>query len=220
MTELRNLIFDRMSAAAPSGVWSRADFLDLGSAYAVEKVLQRLHASGQIRRPHRGLYDITGTTGLTGGMLFPPRQAFIDAIARRDRLRVVVDGMTAANDLGLTPDVPAKTVIYADTQPRVMAIHANVGEADADPVVYDLVFRMIGSRKAFWAGRPGMRIVQALAWLGKDAMDGHVAAKIAGRLRHAHDPQSIVDDLLDNLSAMPTWMHPVAYEIRNALKAR
>lgn len=35
-------IHDRIAKAAPSGVWSRADFLDIGTPNAVEKALQRL----------------------------------------------------------------------------------------------------------------------------------------------------------------------------------
>lgn len=50
-------IHARISKAAPAGVWSRADFLDIGTPNAVEKALQRLTNRGEIRRPYRGLYD-------------------------------------------------------------------------------------------------------------------------------------------------------------------
>ena len=70
-------VYDRIAQAAPSGVWSRADFLDIGTPNAVEKALQRLTSSGQIRRPYRGLYDKPGESGLTGKMVFPPRASFI-----------------------------------------------------------------------------------------------------------------------------------------------
>jgi hypothetical protein len=121
-------IYQRILAQAPASVWSRADFLDLGTANAVEKALQRLVNAEQIRRPHRGLYDITTHSTLTGGLVFPTRSAFIDAIARRDKLRVVIDGLTAANDLGLTTAVPARSTIYADTYPRTIEFHANHGD--------------------------------------------------------------------------------------------
>ena len=45
-------IYQRIAKAAPSGVWSRADFLDIGTPNAVEKALQRLTLKGDIRRPH------------------------------------------------------------------------------------------------------------------------------------------------------------------------
>ena len=47
-------IHQRITDAAPSGVWSRSDFLDIATPNAVEKALRRL-TRGDIRRPHRGL---------------------------------------------------------------------------------------------------------------------------------------------------------------------
>jgi len=81
--------------------------------------------------------------------------AAVDAIARRDKLRVLVDGMTAANDLGLTTAVPARSTIYADTYPRMIEIEASAGDPKATkPVIYKLDFKRIAAKTAFWAGRP------------------------------------------------------------------
>ena len=55
-----------IAQAAPAGVWSRADFLDIGTPNAVEKALQRLKLRGDIRRPYRGLYDKPSIGKLTG----------------------------------------------------------------------------------------------------------------------------------------------------------
>jgi hypothetical protein len=60
-------IHQRIASAAPSGVWSRSDFLDIATPNAVEKALQRLTNRGDIRRPHRGLYDKPAISQLTGG---------------------------------------------------------------------------------------------------------------------------------------------------------
>jgi len=63
-------IHDRIAKAAPAGVWSRADFLDIGTPNAVEKALQRLTRRCDIRRPYRGLYDKPGISKLTGRWCF------------------------------------------------------------------------------------------------------------------------------------------------------
>lgn len=42
----------------------------------------------------------------------------VQAIARRDQLRLLVDGMTAANDLGLTDAVPARVTIHTEARRR------------------------------------------------------------------------------------------------------
>lgn len=214
-----NRIRDRIAQAAPAGVWSRADFLDIGTPNAVEKALQRLAQRGDIRRPYRGLYDKPGTSTLTGKMVFPSRSSFIDAIARRDKLRVLVDGMTAANDLGLTTAVPARSTIYADTYPRTIEIEANAGDLNATkPVIYTLDFKRIAAKTAYWAGRPAMRIVQALGWFRDDRSS--LGPAVNGIIRHlAQSPhrQAILQDLRENIQALPAWMFSVVNTITAAL---
>lgn len=128
-------------------------------------------------------------------MVFPPRASFIDAIAQRDKLRVLVDGMTAANDLGLTTAVPARSTIYADTYPRTIEIEANAGDPQATkPVIYRLDFKRIAAKTAFWAGRPAMRVIQALNWFWDERSD--LETVVEGIIRHlarsAHK-QSVIE---------------------------
>jgi len=212
-------IQDRIAKAAPSGVWSRADFLDIGTPNAVEKALQRLVLRGAIRRPYRGLYDKPDISKLTGKMVFPPRSSYIDAIARRDKLRVLVDGMTAANDIGLTTAVPARTTIHADTYPRTIEIEANAGDPNATkPVIYTLDFKRISAKAAFWAGRPAMRIVQALNWFRDDRSTLQPAVNgIIHYLSQSPQRAAILQDLRENIQALPAWMYPVVNTITAAL---
>lgn len=209
----------RITAGAPSGVWSRGDFLDIASPNAVEKALQRLTNRGDIRRPYRGLYDKPTVSKLTGKLAFPPRASFIDAIARRDKLRILVDGMTAANDLGLTTAAPARSTIHADTYSRTIEIDATTGDHKVSaPVIYKLDFKRASAKAAFWAGKPAMRIVQALAWLRDDRSNLEPAiAGIVQKLRNSPNRQVIADDLRMNLSALPAWMYPAAQEIAEGL---
>ncbi|NTJ11726.1 DUF6088 family protein [Rhizobium lusitanum] len=213
-------IYDRIAAASPGGVWSRDDFLDIGTPNAVEKALQRLTTRGDIRRPYRGFYDKPRISQLTGKMVFPPRAAFVDAIARRDKLRVLVDGMTAANDLGLTTAVPARSTIYADTYPRTIEIEANSGDPNATkPVIYRLDFKRIAAKTAFWAGRPAMRIVQALTWFRDERSNFETI--VDGVVRHlvqSSQKRSIVEDLHDNIRALPAWMYPVVERITRDIR--
>src|SRR5258707_768056 len=97
--DLRTAILDRMSAQSSTGVWTPIDFLDLGSREAVDQVLHRLVASKDLRRIARGLYDKPGINQLTGRPTYPDYQHVVDALARRAQVRMVVDGITAANDL-------------------------------------------------------------------------------------------------------------------------
>ena len=218
-SETLDRIYQRIAVAAPAGVWSRADFLDIASPTAVEKALQRLTTRGIIRRAHRGLYDKPTVSKLTRKMVFPPRASFVDAIARRDKLRILVDGMTAANDLGLTTAVPARSTIHADTYPRTIEIVANKGDpASTEPVIYKLDFKRIAAKTAFWAGRPAMRVVQALSWFREDRGNlESVADGIVRRLVKSPERRTIGNDLRDNIHAVSAWMYPVVERIAGQL---
>ena len=66
--------------------------------------------------------------------------------------------MTAANNLGLTTVVPARSTIHTDTYPRTIEIEANAGDPKATKaVIYTLDFKRISAKTAFWAGRPCAR---------------------------------------------------------------
>lgn len=195
MQDLKDLIISRVNSGPPNNVWTAADFLDLGSRDAVDKALQRLVASDSLRRVDRGLYDKPGYNRLTQNANAPDPRRVIDAVARRDQVRILVDGMTAANDLGLTNAVPAKIVVHVDA--RLRPIHLG-----------NLIisFKPTAASKLFWAGRPAMRLVQALHWL-RDTTDlPTLSAQVRALLRRMPDADAVRADLADGMPALPAWM--------------
>ena len=111
MSDLKSIIAARINAIGPGQVWLPTDFAQLGNRDAIDKVLQRMALAGDLRRIDRGLYDKPVLNRLTKRATAPDYRAVLAAIARRDQLRMLVDGMTAANDLGLTDAVPARVTI-------------------------------------------------------------------------------------------------------------
>lgn len=105
--DLRSRLLTRI-AEQPGEVCTPSDFADLAGRDAVDKSLQRLASAGELRRIDRGLYDSPDVNDLTGRPTVPDYRAIIRAVARRNKARFVVDGMMAANDLGLTTAVPAR----------------------------------------------------------------------------------------------------------------
>jgi hypothetical protein len=87
---LPHRLLDRIQSK-PDAVWTATDFADLGTRTAVDKSLQRLAAAGELRRIDRGLYDRSRRSALTGRATVPDYRAVIDAVARRDQVRVLVD---------------------------------------------------------------------------------------------------------------------------------
>jgi hypothetical protein len=95
-SDLKAGIVARIGDGPARSVWTPADFLDLGGRDAVDKTLQRLVAAGGLRRIDRGLYDRPIFNRLTRELGSPDPRGVIDAVARRDQRRVLVDGMDEA----------------------------------------------------------------------------------------------------------------------------
>jgi len=114
-----------------------------------------------------------------------------------DRLRLLVDGMTAANDLGLTDAVPARVTLHTDARRRAIQL----GKLIID-------FKHTAPSRLYWAGRPAMRVVQALYWL-KDTLVSdrdRILRRLAQVLADPTHGAAIRQDLIDGFSALPSWM--------------
>jgi predicted transcriptional regulator of viral defense system len=89
------------------------DFLGLGSRAAVDQALSRLCRDGQLRRVGRGLYALPRRHPLFGE-LSVGSDAIAHALADRDALRLQPAGAYAANQLGLTEQVPMRLLFLTD----------------------------------------------------------------------------------------------------------
>ena len=203
---MKSRIRARIEGGPSTSAWTPGDFLDLGGRDAVDKALQRLANGDELRRIDRGLYDRPTHNSLTHKPNPPDPSGVIDAIARRDQIRVLVDGMTAANDLGLTTAVPAKIVVHTDA--RLRPIHLGA---------LDIVFRPTAPSKLYWAGRPAMRIVQALHWLRDTFGQEGEADSIVRRLRRLLDDPArggaLKADLAEGLATLPAWMQTTLKDV-------
>ena len=211
MSDLKQSVADRIASAPTAQVWTPVDFLDLGSRDAVDKSLQRLVRAGQLRRIDRGLYDTPRLNNLTKRPAVADYRQIIDALARRDQVRMLVDGLTAANDLGLTTAVPAHVVIHTDARRRTIRL---------DNLAIE--FKQTAPSKLYWAGRPAMRIVQALRWL-KDTLPtdrDRILAQLSVILNDRRHGKALRDDLRAGIGTLPAWMQAIVRELLNVDTAR
>lgn len=210
-TGLRSRLLARI-AANPDEVWVPGDFADLGNRAAVDKTLQRLVAASNLRRIDRGLYDRPRTNGLTGRPAVPDYRAIIRAITRRDQARVLIDGMTAANEIGLTTAVPAQIEVLVDARLKPIKLGRQ-----------EIHFRYVAPSRLYWAGRPAMRVVQALYWLKDMLPQDDERRRIQVALRRIFtDPQrgqAIRNDLEVGFSAIPIWMQEFLRDLLRASDA-
>jgi hypothetical protein len=182
------------------GTWvcTPKDFLDLGCRAAIDQALSRLVRKEQLRRIGRGLYDLPRISGILNRPAPSNIDAAVKAVGRRDHLSVMPDGIVAANQLGLTNAVPAQIAYITDGTTRTLKIGART-------------VHLKYARKSImqWAGRPGVQVVQALAWLGKAAAsDPAVTDLLKSRL-----PDVVKQDLLMGIGILPAWMAAIVRNI-------
>lgn len=205
---LGSAILDRMSQV-PAQVWTPLDFVDLGPRGSVDLALHRLIATNEIRRIGRGLYDKPRINQLTGKTTYPDHRAVIDALARRDKARMVVDGLTAANDLGLTDAVPARALVLTDARLKPIKL----GNLTID-------FQRVSPNRLYWADRPAMRVVQALHWL-RDMLPrdkGRIFKRLLAILRDSDHGKAIEEDLRSGLPTLPEWLQEIVRDLLHQAK--
>ena len=199
MTPMADKIMKRVSVHE-RGTWvfTPKDFLDLGSREAVDQALSRLVKVGQLRRGGYGLYDMPRFSNILKRPAPVDLDAAIAALARRDGVRIMPDGLVAANQLGLTNAVPAKVSFVTDGHSRTVKIDGRTVQ-----------FRHAGPNVMQWAGRPAAPVVQALRWLGPAAAaDAEVLSTLS-----RHLPDDVKRDLLQNSRDLPGWALPLARNI-------
>lgn len=204
MPDLKTTIANLIKQEGAGRVWGACDFAHLGSRDAVDKALQRLVAAGTLRRIDRGLYDMPQLEGRARRQKAPDYRSVVEAIARRDQLRLLVDGLTAANDLGLTDEVPLRVTIHTDARRKSIVL---------DKLTIE--FKQTAPSRLCWAGRPAMRLVQALHWLREvqAAEDESIRLKLAAIVVDPVQGRAIREDLLAGFSALPIWMQEIVREL-------
>jgi len=177
-------------------VFTPKDFLPYGSRAAVDKVLQRLVSSGDIRRLARGIYDYPNSHPSLG-FLAPDPDLVAVAVARQTGEHIFPSGVKAANLLGLSTQVPAKLTYYTSGTSKIKV----VGN-------YTLNFKHTPIRGLDRLNKVVAYVVHALLYIGKK----HIDHKIIDHLR-LRIPDSDRKHLLKVLSLVPGWLTPALKEI-------
>jgi hypothetical protein len=127
----------------------------------------------------------------------PTTDAIIRAIVGREAIRVQPSGAHAANLLGLSEQVPVRTVFLTDGRGRTVSIGRRT-----------IVLRHTHPRQMALADRKTGTIIQALRWLGRR----HVDQATLQRLRRQLGPKDR-KDLLRAVRYAPGWIAKILHDL-------
>jgi hypothetical protein len=189
LSSVQDRVLARIQAAGRGSVHVPADFLDLGSRAAVDQALSRLVRPGTIRRLARGVYDLPNHHRRLGP-LSPSLPQVAAALARSTGSQLQVSGAQAANQLGLSTQVPARLVYLTDGPSRTV----RVGNRSID-------FRHASPRTLAGAGTAAGVVIQALRHVGRAGVTDAAIARVRAVLRG--DDRAA---LQAHVSHAPAWM--------------
>lgn len=184
----------KVDMATRGSVFSPADFSSLGSRAAVDKVLSRLTARGELRRIARGLYDRAETWSP-----LPAVDEVARALAGKSGFRLQPCGAYAAKLLGLSEQMPEKLEFLTEGMTRTIWIGGQ-----------HIVLRPTTHRNMATAGRISGLVIQALRHLGQPGVDEPVLRHLHSRL--TRDEKAV---LLTDASFAPAWVAGIMRRIAN-----
>lgn len=195
--KLHGAVQSRIRAKGRNWAFTPSDFADLGDPRSVGMVLTRLVKQGKVRRVRRGLYEVPHSHPIAG-MVGATATAITEAVARRDGLKLLPSGAAAANDLGLSTQVPGVTTYGVAGRSRTVGIGG----------LAKIRLKRRSPKAMALAGRVSGWLAEALRNLGR----GNVKAEDLQALRrrlNATDRKQLRDDL----RFVPAWMRPLFLEV-------
>jgi len=180
MQSVDDKVIVKIKKAKGGTLFFTEDFLSFGSAKAVAKALERLVEKGDVSRVARGIYARLESDPLLG-VLKPTTEAIAQAIAKRDKARIVPTGILALNALGLSTQMPMNVVYLSDGAARKI----DLGKRK-------ILFKKTAPKNLATIGNISSLVIQALKVIGKDKVTEneiqiilkHLAKEEMHRLEH------------------------------------
>jgi hypothetical protein len=189
--KLKDAILKHIESFPKGSVFVTKDFLDMGNYEAIRQALSRLAREGELRRVIRGAYDMPYYSELLEKSAMPRIDEVAKGLARNYSWSIAPAGGAAANLLGLSTQVPAKSTYISDGPSRKYRIGNRT-----------LIFNGRSNR---WVAKTGGGVamaIEALRYLGKE----HINEKTMSDLLKQIDPKEH-KALLDESSRASIWIY-------------
>jgi hypothetical protein len=196
MQTLEKTILAMIAGLERGFVFTPRHFASLGDPRTIGMALTRLSRKGTIRRLARGLYDYPKQHPQLG-VLSPSPDAIAQALAGRDATRLQPSGAYAANQLGLSEQVPMKVVFLTDGAAR----HVRIGKQE-------IVLKRTTPRNMATAGKISGLLIQALRHLGRRHVDDAMVRTLQDQLSDDDKAQ-----LFKDLCYAPAWIAAIMRRI-------
>ncbi|MFG1343318.1 DUF6088 family protein [Xanthobacter autotrophicus DSM 431] len=187
MARLTEQILSHVTGLRAGAPVAAKSLLHLGTRAAVDQALSRLAERRQLIRVGRGVYLPPVTSRF--GTRTPSVEQAVEALAAQRGEVIVSSGAAAANKLGLTTQVPVRSVYLTSGRTRKMSLGKQVIELRHAPR-WQLAL----------AHESAGEVVRALAWLGPEKAEAALKT-----LKPKLSPATF-NELVAIAPQLPTWL--------------
>ncbi len=185
-------ILEKIKKAKRGSLFFVDSFTTLGNAKAIAKALERLVKSGELHRMATGMYVRPAEDKILG-IVLPGIEEIAEAIAKRDKARIVPTGSYAMYKIGLTTQVPMNVVYYTDATARKIKVGKQT-----------ITFKRASAKNVSAIGDISKLAIQALRTIGKDMASDEEIKKIRELLKN-EKPYHLQHDI----KLAPEWIRKI-----------
>lgn len=187
MSTVQEGILEYTNRLPEGAVFAAKSFLHLGSRAAVDQALSRMARDGEVLRVSRGRYVRPRQTRF--GRRAPSPRELVEQFSRATGETVVPSGSTAAHGLGLTTQVPVRSVYLTSGTDRRLELGKQIVELRNAP-----------SWQLWGAGTREGAVLRAVEWMGPE-----VAPEVVRRAVSCLGPEER-ERLHLACASVPTWL--------------
>ena len=198
MQSIHSQLEDKILSLKKGTIVFVSDFAGFGTAEKVKKVLLRLEKKQLLVRLAHGIY-LYPKIDKELGILYPSTESIAEAIAKRDKTRIIPTGIYALQQLGISTQIPMNVIYLTDGAPRKIKVGKRT-----------ITFKKTVPKNLAIKNKILSNIVQGLKELGKENITDEVKQKINQALEKVP-----VEILKEEILNAPVWVRNEVLSLNN-----
>ena len=198
MQSIHSQLEDKILSLKKGTIVFVSDFAGFGTAENVKKVLLRLEKKQLLVRLAHGIY-LYPKIDKELGILYPSTESIAEAIAKRDKIRIIPTGIYALQQLGISTQIPMNVIYLTDGAPRKIKVGKRI-----------ITFKKTAPKNLAIKNKILSNIVQGLKELGKENITDEVKQKINQALEKVP-----VEILKEEILNAPVWVRNEVLSLNN-----
>jgi predicted transcriptional regulator of viral defense system len=189
MQSIHSQLEDKILSLKKGAIVFVSDFAEFGTSENVKKVLLRLEKKQLLVRLAHGIY-LYPKIDKELGILYPSTESIAEAIAKRDKIRIIPTGIYALQQLGISTQIPMNVIYLTDGAPRKIKVGKRI-----------ITFKKTAPKNLAIKNKVLSNIVQGLKELGKENITDEIRQKINQALQKVP-----VKALKEEILNAPVWV--------------